>query len=93
MTPCVRWREKEYTFEDAALRALVEGEKRLILVTAHRRENWGEPMAHIARAVARIASEFTDSEIVLAMHRNPIVRETLTGILGTDGARPSHRAA
>ena len=74
--------EKSYTFEDAALRGIVEGDRRLILVTAHRRENWGEPMAHIARAVARIASDFTDSEIVLAMHRNPIVRETLTGILG-----------
>ena len=73
--------EKAYVFEDEILRGIVDGPKRLILVTAHRRENWGEPMENIARALAQIAMEFADAEIVVAMHRNPIVRETLQGIL------------
>ena len=70
-----------YRFEDAKLRKIVEGDRRLILVTAHRRENWGEPMADIARALARLAGEFTDCEIVVPQHKNPIVRETLKPIL------------
>jgi UDP-N-acetylglucosamine 2-epimerase (non-hydrolysing) len=66
-----------YTFEDPVLLQVVEGNRRLILVTAHRRENWGEPMAHIAEALARLSSSFPDCEIVVALHRNPVVRDTL----------------
>ncbi len=80
--------EKPYLFEDEALRGIVDGPNRLILVTAHRRENWGEPMESIARAIARIAGEFPDAEIVVAMHRNPVVRETLQKILA--GVRGVH---
>jgi UDP-N-acetylglucosamine 2-epimerase len=71
----------DYTFEDPELRSIVESDRRLILVTAHRRENWGEPMQNIASALATIAAEFPDCDIVVAMHRNPIVRETLKPIL------------
>lgn len=73
--------EQPYRFEDDGLREIVEGNQKLILVTAHRRENWGEPMANIAQAVRQIAAEHGDCEIVLAMHRNPVVRETLRPIL------------
>jgi|SRR5579871_1916995 len=72
---------QSYRFEDPQLRALVESDRRLILVTAHRRENWGEPMAHIARALARLAAEFTDCEIIVPQHKNPVVRATLEPIL------------
>ncbi len=48
---------------------------RTILVTAHRRENWGEPMEQICRALRRIADHFPDTRIVFPMHKNPIVRE------------------
>lgn len=51
------------------------GEGRTILVTAHRRENWGEPMEKICRALRRIADEFPDVHIVFPMHKNPLVRE------------------
>ncbi len=68
---------RPYRFEDPALRAIVEGDRRLILVTAHRRENWGKPMENIGKALARIAGEFADCEIVVALHKNPIVRESL----------------
>ena len=70
-----------YTFEDPTLRSIVEGDSRLILVTAHRRENWGEPMTHIGSALAQLAREFRDCEIVVAMHRNPIVRDVLRPLL------------
>jgi UDP-N-acetylglucosamine 2-epimerase len=72
---------RDFRFEDPALRAIVEGDRRLILVTAHRRENWGRPMEQIARAIAQIAAQFPDCEIVVAQHRNPLVRETLQACL------------
>lgn len=56
--------------------------RRTILVTAHRRENWGEPMANIARAVRRLVEAHADVDVVVPMHRNPVVRETLTAVLG-----------
>ncbi|CCW36283.1 UDP-N-Acetylglucosamine 2-epimerase [Chthonomonas calidirosea] len=69
------------TFDDARLKAIVESDRRLILVTAHRRENWGAPMERIARALALLAQRFPDCTIVVAMHRNPIVRQTLQSVL------------
>ena len=51
--------------------------ERVVLVTSHRRENWGEPMAQIARALARLARAFPDVLFVLPAHLNPTVRETL----------------
>lgn len=55
---------------------------RRILVTAHRRENWGEPMGAICRAVKRLADHNPDVQVVFPIHRNPIVRETANAILG-----------
>jgi len=54
---------------------------RVVLLTTHRRENWGEPQKQIARAVRKLVDEFADIKVVVAMHRNPAVRETLTAIL------------
>lgn len=51
--------------------------KRTILVTAHRRESWGEPMARAARAMARLARQFPDMLLLLPVHLNPAVREIL----------------
>ncbi len=72
---------RPYVFEDPTLRGVVEGDRRLILVTAHRRENWGGPMSAIARALARIARAHPDCDIVVPQHRNPIVRESLQPVL------------
>ena len=66
---------------DPRLQAWSAAGRRLVLVTAHRRENWGEPMARIARALAHLAAARDDCEIVVAMHLNPVVRTTLTSIL------------
>jgi UDP-N-acetylglucosamine 2-epimerase (non-hydrolysing) len=54
---------------------------RVILLTTHRRENWGEPQARIARAARRILDETPDALLVAALHPNPQVRATVEPIL------------
>lgn len=51
--------------------------RRSVLITAHRRESWGEPMAQSARAIARLARAFPDVAFLLPAHLNPAVREVL----------------
>jgi len=58
------------------------GKDRMILLTAHRRENLGEPMRHMFRAITRILSEHEDVQVVYPMHMNPAVREIANDILG-----------
>lgn len=53
---------------------------RVILVTAHRRENWGDSMTQIARALREIADEFEDVQVLYPIHKNPIVRESMEPI-------------
>ncbi|NSL52090.1 non-hydrolyzing UDP-N-acetylglucosamine 2-epimerase [Calidifontibacillus erzurumensis] len=55
---------------------------RLVLVTAHRRENLGEPMRNMFRAIRRIVDEYPDVEVVYPIHLNPAVREIAAEILG-----------
>ncbi len=66
---------------DPQLAAILASGRRIVLITAHRRENWGEPLERICRAVARLAEAHTDCEFVYAMHRNPAVRATARPIL------------
>lgn len=56
---------------------------RVILMTMHRRENWGEPMAACAAAARQVVDEHPDTLLVVPMHRNPVVREVLERELGT----------
>lgn len=57
--------------------AAKRGETDLILVTTHRRENWGEPMERIADAVAEVAAKFPEKTLVVPMHKNQLVRDVL----------------
>ena len=57
--------------------------RRMILVTAHRRENWGEPMRRICIAIRSIVEAFPDTEVVFAVHKNPIVRDIVFKELGS----------
>ena len=59
----------------------VDFSKRVILVTAHRRENLGEPLENICRALKRIVTDFDDVELVYPVHLNPAVRETVNKYL------------
>lgn len=52
-------------------------ERRVILVTVHRRESWGRPLEDIGRALREIAERCPDDAIVVPIHRNPIVREAI----------------
>lgn len=58
------------------------GSDRMILLTAHRRENLGEPMRHMFRAITRILAEYEDVQVVYPVHMNPAVREIANEILG-----------
>ncbi len=64
-----------------ALRAAMETGRRTILVTMHRRENWGAPMRGAASALRRLAVEFPDVQIVFPVHKNPVVREVVYPLL------------
>jgi UDP-N-acetylglucosamine 2-epimerase (non-hydrolysing) len=60
------------------------GNDRLILMTAHRRENLGEPMRNMFRAIKRIVDEQPDVQVVYPVHLNPVVRELADEVLGND---------
>ncbi len=59
-------------------------DSRLIMITAHRRENLGEPMKHMFRAIRRIIDEHPDIKAIYPIHMNPAVREIANEILGDD---------
>lgn len=60
------------------------GDSRLILITAHRRENLGEPMKSMFRAIHRVMDEHPDVKAIYPIHMNPSVREIADEILGSD---------
>lgn len=74
--------EEEYTFTVDELNDIDYTNKRVITMTAHRRENWGEPLQNICEAVRQIVLENEDVELVYAVHKNPIVRDVVYDILG-----------
>lgn len=57
-------------------------DSRIILLTAHRRENLGEPMRHMFRAIDRITKEFSDVQVIYPVHLNPVVRKIASEELG-----------
>ena len=75
-------------YGDPELAGLDDDPRRVVLVTAHRRESWGEGHAAVGRAVAEIARTEPDVLFVLPVHRNPVVREALLPLLtGLDNVR------
>lgn len=71
-----------YCFKAKELQNLNYNNGKIILLTAHRRENLGQPLENICRAIHRIAEDFTDVQIVYPVHLNPVVRNTVFSILG-----------
>ena len=59
-------------------------DSRLIMLTAHRRENLGEPMRHMFRAIKRIIDETPDTKVIYPIHMNPVVREAAYEVFGDD---------
>ena len=74
--------EQNYHFTVEELNHIDFEHKRVIAMTAHRRENIGQPLENICRAVKRIVEEHQDVEVVYAVHKNPAVSETVHTILG-----------
>lgn len=84
--------EKIYVTGNTVIDALLEVAARLpdpepspyteILVTAHRRENWGEPLRNICWALRDLVERFPQVRVTYALHRNPLIREIAEGILG-----------
>ena len=73
---------EDYEFKDECLKNLDWDNKRVIVMTAHRRENLGEPLENICNAVRDIVLKHEDVEVVYPVHLNPVVRETASRILG-----------
>ena len=59
----------------------IKANERMILLTAHRRENLGSPMRNIFKAIKRIIEEYPDVKIIYPIHMNPVVRQTANEIL------------
>ena len=66
---------EDYHFADETLNNLDYEHKRVILVTCHRRENYGQPMTNIMTALRRVADAFPDVELVYPVHLSPVVQE------------------
>lgn len=71
-----------YQFDNAVLQKMDFSKRRIILVTAHRRENLGRPLENICRAIDRLAHSNNDLDVIYPVHMNPAVRETVFRILG-----------
>ncbi len=78
----------DYVYENKQLSQIDFLGKKVVLLTAHRRENLGKPLEQICKAVKRIAEEYKELSIVYPVHLNPAVRKTVFDIL--DGQERIH---
>lgn len=74
--------QENYAFQNSSLRRIDFSKGRTILLTAHRRENIGEPLEQICNAVKRIVKEFDDVKVVYPVHMNPAISKPVHKILG-----------
>jgi UDP-N-acetylglucosamine 2-epimerase (non-hydrolysing) len=78
--------DRPTTFDDPMLATAVEaathGRRRLMLVTAHRRESWGAPLRRVLSAVEELLLRHDDLQVVFPVHPNPVVRQAVTDRLG-----------
>lgn len=77
--------QESYRFRTELLNTLDYSGKKIILVTCHRRENYGQPMTNIMRALRRVAEDFPEVELVYPVHLSPVVREAAQTYLGGHG--------
>ena len=74
--------KKDYRFDDDALHEVLDSGKRLILMTTHRRENLGEPMRHVYKALCEVLRTHSGVEAIFPVHKNPKVRQIVDEELG-----------
>ena len=70
-----------YKFREPLLKNKKILEKRIILVTMHRRENWGKPLREVCRAINKIIDEYSDTCVIFPLHKNPEIRRNVKAIL------------
>ncbi len=73
--------KENYIFREPLLKDKKIFEKKIILVTMHRRENWGEPLRETCRAINKIIDEHSDVSVIFPLHKNPEIRRNVKGIL------------
>lgn len=73
---------EDYKFENDKLNKIDFENKKVIMITAHRRENWGEGIDNICEALKEIVDNNKDVELVYLVHLNPVVRDVVTSKLG-----------
>jgi len=73
--------KKKYIFRNPLLKDKKQFEKKIILVTMHRRENWGEPLRKICRAINRIVDKNPAVSVIFPLHKNPEIRRDVMEIL------------
>jgi len=74
--------KENYKFENELLNKIDFENKKVIMITAHRRENWGEGIENICDALNKIVEENKDVELVYLVHLNPVVKDVVTKKLG-----------
>lgn len=74
---------KKTFFPSNELKPIFKTNRKIILITAHRRENWGKPLENICEAIFLLARRYPDLEFVYPVHLNPAVRETVFPILSS----------
>lgn len=73
--------KKDYIFTNDRLNRVVASGQKLVLVTAHRRENWGQPLQNICEAILELSVRYPELRFVYPVHLNPVVRETVFHLL------------
>ena len=74
--------QKDFKFEDEVINKALASGKRLILMTTHRRENLGEPLRHVYKALKKVLELHPDVAVLFPVHKNPKVREIVDQELG-----------
>lgn len=73
--------DRKETYGDAHLERIDRSDRRIVLITAHRRESWGAGMSAIGMAIAKLAEVHADVEFVFPIHRNPVVRDAIVPLV------------
>jgi UDP-N-acetylglucosamine 2-epimerase (non-hydrolysing) len=76
--------DNEYIFENKELNSIDYKNKKVIMVTAHRRENWGKGIENICIALKKIVEDNKDVELIYLVHLNPIVKDVVYKYLGRE---------
>jgi len=78
--------QQDYSFADQEINRILNAnrDRRLILMTTHRRENWGKPMRQIYLALETVLRQNSDTYVIFPVHKNPTVRKVVAEILGNN---------